>query len=62
MSKKVYHLELEEELLEDEILALHTTLEAHQIAFFLNQSIGAKFKRSKKDLYGKKVKTSFIHF
>ena len=62
MSRKVYHLEMEEEPLEDEIIAIHTTLEAHQLAFFLNQRISARFCRSKKDLYNKKKKTPFIHF
>ncbi|MDG1023590.1 MAG: IPExxxVDY family protein [Flavobacteriaceae bacterium] len=62
MSRKVYHLEMEEEPLEDEIIAIHTTLEAHQLAFFLNQRISARFSRSKKDLYNKKKKTPFIHF
>ncbi len=62
MSRKVYHLEMEEEPLEDEIIAIHTSLEAHQLAFFLNQRISARFCRSKKDLYNKKKKTPFIHF
>jgi hypothetical protein len=62
MSRKVYHLEMEEEPLEDEIIAIHTSLEAHQLAFFLNQRISARFSRSKKDLYNKKKKTPFIHF
>jgi hypothetical protein len=53
---------MEEEPLEDEIIAIHTTLEAHQLAFFLNQRISARFSRSKKDLYNKKKKTPFIHF
>jgi hypothetical protein len=53
---------MEEEPLEDEIIAIHTSLEAHQLAFFLNQRISARFCRSKKDLYNKKKKTPFIHF
>ena len=62
MSRKVYHLELEEELLEDEIIGIHSQVEAHQIAFYLNQTIGAHFIRSKKDLHRKRVNASFIHF
>jgi hypothetical protein len=62
MSRKVYHLKIEEELLKDEIIAIHTSLEAHQIAFYLNQTMAAKFIRTKKDLFNKKVNPTFIHF
>ena len=62
MHRKVYQLEMEEELLDEEVIGIHTSLEIHQIAFYLNQSIGARFVRTKKDLYYKKIKTPFIHF
>ncbi|MGI9540963.1 MAG: IPExxxVDY family protein [Flavobacteriaceae bacterium] len=62
MHRKVYQLEMEEEFLDEEVIGIHTSSETHQIAFYLNQSIGARFVRTKKDLYYKKIKIPFIHF
>jgi len=45
MTQKIYHLAYEEEDIQDHVLALHSNLEAYQIAFFLNQNASAKFKR-----------------
>ncbi|MFQ3340909.1 MAG: hypothetical protein ACI9TK_000564 [Flavobacteriaceae bacterium] len=60
--KKVYHLELEEDFEKDYIIALHTPLEAYQLAFYLNRTINSNFKRSRKDLRNKASKGDFIHF
>ena len=43
--QKVHLLTYEEEDLQDHLLAIHSSLEIYQIAFFLNQSSGTKFKR-----------------
>lgn len=44
-SARIHLLPFEEEPSEEFLLALHTSLEAYQIAFFLNQHCQAQFKR-----------------
>jgi hypothetical protein len=44
-SARIHLLPFEEEQSEEFLLALHTSLEAYQIAFFLNQHCQTQFKR-----------------
>ena len=61
-AKKIYNLELEETLEEIYLIALHSSMECHQLAFYLNNTINSNFKRSKNDLSIKDAKNNFIHF
>ena len=45
MNQKIYHLAFEDDTLQDHIIAIHSSIEAYQIAFFLNQRLAANFKR-----------------
>ena len=45
MNQKIYHLAFEDDTLQDHIIAIHSSIEAYQIAFFLNQRPAANFKR-----------------
>jgi hypothetical protein len=60
MSKKRFLLEIDEEVINEHLIAIHTHKEAYQIAFYLNQTLDAKLKRTLKDLENKKG--SFIQF
>tara|TARA_B100000768_G_scaffold132458_1_gene123130 strand:- start:482 stop:958 length:477 start_codon:yes stop_codon:yes gene_type:complete len=61
-AKKIYNLELEETLEEVNLIALHSSMECYQLAFYLNNTINSNFKRSKNDLSIKDAKNNFIHF
>ena len=50
MRQKIYHLEVEEDLVEEYWMAVHSPVEAHQIAFYINQHSSILLKRSQKDL------------
>ena len=62
MNKKFYLLEFDEEVISEHLVAIHSHKEAYQIAFYLNQTINAKFKRTPKDLENKAQKGSFTQF
>ena len=62
MTNKVYHLEVEEEPIEEHWIAIHSSLEAHQIAFYLNKQTSLLFKRVKKDLKNEKKEGVFLLF
>lgn len=55
---RIHLLPFEEEPSEEFLLALHTNLEAYQIAFYLNQYCQAKFKRIE-DIY---LKNQTVYF
>ena len=61
-AKKVYNLELEETFEEVNLIAIHSSLEGYQLAFYLNNTMNSDFKRSKNDLSLKGAKNNFIHF
>ena len=48
MRQKIYHLEVEEDLVEEYWMAVHSPVEAHQIAFYINQHSSILLKRSQK--------------
>jgi len=50
MGQKIYHLEVEEYPVEEYWVAVHSPVEAHQIAFYINQHSSILLKRSQKDL------------
>lgn len=50
MGQKIYHLEVEEYPVEEYWMAVHSPVEAHQIAFYINQHSSILLKRSQKDL------------
>lgn len=62
MTNKVYRLEIVEEPTEEFWIAIHTDLEAHQIAFYINQQTPLLFKRVKKDLKNEKKEGVFFLF
>ena len=49
-AKKVYNLELEETFEEVNLIAIHSSLEGYQLAFYLNNTLNSNFKRSENDL------------
>ena len=61
-AKKIYNLELEETFEEVNLIAIHSTIECYQLAFYLNNTINSNFKRSKNDISFKETKNNFIHF
>ena len=61
-AKKVYNLELEETFEEVNLIAIHSSLEGYQLAFYLNNNMNSNFKRGRKDLNLKGAKNNFIHF
>jgi len=62
MNKKFYLLKVDEDVITENLIAIHSHKEAYQIAFYLNQTINAKFKRTPKDLENKAQKGSFTQF
>ena len=60
-SARIHLLPFEEEPSEEFLLALHTSLEAYQIAFFLNQHSQTQFKRIE-DIILKNQAASFALF
>ena len=50
MGQKIYHLEVKEYPVEEYWMAVHSPVEAHQIAFYINQHSSLLLKRSHKDL------------
>ncbi|OUW34742.1 MAG: hypothetical protein CBD39_03300 [Flavobacteriaceae bacterium TMED179] len=50
MAKRLYHLEIEEDSVKEYYLAIHTLLEAHKLAFYINQKSPLLLSRSKKDI------------
>jgi len=54
MANKIYHLKIEEDSVEDFYIAIHTPLEAHQLAFYINKQNKILLERKKKDLKNKK--------
>ena len=62
MVNKIYHLKIEEDSVEDFYIAIHTPLEAHQLAFYINKQNKILLKRKKKDLKNKKRQGFFPFF
>ena len=62
MINKIYHLEIEEDSTEEYWIGVHTHLEGHQLAYFINQNSPAILKRTKKDLQNEKQEGVFLHF
>ena len=62
MAKKIYRLSLKDDLPMDYWIAIHTNIEAHQVAFYLNQNTNVFFKRSRKNLKNELFKGEFILF
>ena len=54
MVNKIYHLKIEEDSVEDFYIAIHTPLEAYQLAFYINKQNKILLERKKKDLKNKK--------
>jgi len=48
MVNKIYHLKIEEDYVEDFYIAIHTPLEAHQLAFYINKQNKILLERKKK--------------
>ena len=55
MAKRLYHLEVEEDSVKEYYLAIHTLIEAHKLAFYINQKSLVLLSRSKKDINNKKL-------
>lgn len=62
MVNKIYHLKIEEDSVEDFYIAIHTPLEAHQLAFYINKQNKILLERKKKDLINIKRQGSFHFF
>ncbi len=62
MAKKIYHLEVEEDSVKEYYLAIHTLLEAHKLAFYINQKSPVLLSRSKKDIKNEKQEGFFLLF
>ena len=62
MVNKIYHLKIEEDSVEDFYIAIHTPLEAHQLAFYINKQNKILLERKKKDLKNKKRQGVFPFF
>jgi hypothetical protein len=62
MVNKIYHLKIEEDSIEDFYIAVHSPLEAHQLAFYINKKNKVLLERKKKDLKNKKKEGSFSFF
>ena len=62
MVNKIYHLKIEEDSIEDFYIAIHTPLEAHQLAFYINKQNKILLERKKKDLINIKRQGSFHFF
>ena len=62
MVNKIYHLKIEEDSVEDFFIAIHTPLEAHQLAFYINKQNKILLERKKKDLKNKKRQGVFPFF
>jgi hypothetical protein len=62
MGQKIYYLEVEETPVEDYWMAVHSPVEAHQIAFYVNQHSSILLKRSKKDLKNLRKQGPFLLF
>ena len=54
MANKVYHLKIEEDSEEDFYIGIHTSLEAFQLAFYINKQNSILLKRGGKDLENEK--------
>ena len=54
MANKVYHLKIEEDSEEDFYIGIHTSLEAFQLAFYINKQNSILLKRRAKDLENEK--------
>ena len=54
MANKVYHLKIEEDSEEDFYIGIHTSLEAFQLAFYINKQNSILLKRGAKDLENEK--------
>lgn len=50
MRQKIYLLEIEESILEEFWIGIHTSIEAHQLVFYINKKTNLLLNRSKKDL------------
>ena len=48
MVNKIYHLKIEEDSVEDFYIAIHTPLEAYQLAFYINKQNKILLKRKKR--------------
>ena len=59
MVNKIYHLKVEEDSVEDFYIAIHTPLEAYQLAFYINKQNKILLERKKKILKTKKDKGFF---
>ena len=62
MVNKIYHLKVEEDSVEDFYIAIHTPLEAYQLAFYINKQNKILLERKKKDLKNKKRQGVFPFF
>jgi len=62
MVNKIYHLKVEEDSVEDFYIAIHTPLEAYQLAFYINKQNKILLERKKKDLKNKKKQGVFPFF
>ena len=54
MANKVYHLKIEEDSEEEFYIGIHTSLEAFQLAFYINKQNSILLKRGGKDLENEK--------
>ena len=61
MANKIYKLKIEEGIPDEYFIAIHSTLEAYQIAYYINKQNKILLKR-KKDFNAEKKKGSFYLF
>jgi hypothetical protein len=61
MANKIYKLKIEEGILDEYFIAIHSTLEAYQLAYYVNKQNKILLKR-KKDFNTEKKKGSFYLF
>ncbi|MEK9613956.1 MAG: IPExxxVDY family protein [Flavobacteriaceae bacterium] len=62
MSKKVYFLEIDEEDLDEYLIGIHSVKESFEIAFYLNRTANARFKKTSDNLSNEKRQGLFDQF
>jgi len=50
MAPRIYHLEIEEPIIEEYWMGVHTPIEAHQLVYYINKNTSLLLCRSKTDL------------
>ena len=62
MAKRLYYLQVEDDSVKEYFIAIHTSLEAYKLAFYINQNTPILLTRSKKDVKSQKQEGVFFLF